>query len=76
LVVDVDARNNGERGVSTSVFVFMRCPDPDLELKQRVAMDNREAWRVSISNHARLLTKTGYLEELGKETAAELVHKE
>ena len=60
-MVDVDARNNGERGV---------------ELKQRVAMDNREAWRVSISNHARLLTKTGYLEELGKETAAELVHQE
>lgn len=54
----------------------MRCPDPELELEQRVAMDDREAWRVSISNHARLLTKTGYLEELGKETAAELVHQE
>jgi hypothetical protein len=49
--------------------------EPNLELKQRVAMDDREAWRVSMSE-SWLLAKTGYLEEPGKETAADLEDEE
>jgi hypothetical protein len=83
-VVNVDASNNGERGVSRSVFHGLdervsQYPELELELQSRregagVVITNATAWRVSSPNHG--FSLTGDLEELGKETTAQLEEEE
>ena len=70
-VVDVDASNNGERGVSTSVFHGLDervSQYPELELQQTgragVVITNATAWRVSSPNHG--FSLTGTLKSWGK----------
>ena len=80
-VVDVDASNNGERGVSTSVFHGLDervSQYPELELQQtgRSGCCHNKRHSLACFEPESWLLANGDLEELGKETTAQLEEEE
>ena len=80
-VIDVDASNNGERGVSTSVFHGLDervSQYPELELQQtgRSGCCHNKRHSLACFEPESWLLANGDLEELGKETTAQLEEEE